>query len=160
MPTVFCLHRINFVFKPFKWQQFLWESMQNWNKPYECRDSLLYKGSEDDDELGLEVTGWVWNKRTKTKTMMTATRMRVKGLIVAVRLRLWGVDKRTVWGLFAEFKRSYILNTGGPCALFRAGNTTGDGCNDTIYGSMSQVESYRVRDNSRAETAHLLCNES
>jgi hypothetical protein len=25
----------------------------------DCRDSLLYKGSEDDDELGLEVTGWV-----------------------------------------------------------------------------------------------------
>jgi hypothetical protein len=48
-----------------------------------CRDSLLYKGSEDDDELGLEVTGWAWNKRTKTKTMMTATRMRVKGSMVA-----------------------------------------------------------------------------
>jgi hypothetical protein len=62
----------------------------------QCRDSLLYKGSEDDDELRLEVTGWVWNKRTKTKTMMTATRMRVKGSMVAVRLRLWGVDKRTV----------------------------------------------------------------
>jgi hypothetical protein len=61
-----------------------------------CHDSLLYKGSEDDDELGLEVTGWVWNKRTKTKTMMTATRIRVKGSMVAVRLRLWGVDKRTV----------------------------------------------------------------
>jgi len=55
-----------------------------------CRDSLLYKGSEDDDELGLEVTGWVWNKRTRTKTMMTTTRMRVKGSMVAVRLRLVG----------------------------------------------------------------------
>ena len=44
----------------------------------------------------MEVTGWAWNKRTKTKTMMTAMRMRVKGLIVAVRLKLWGVDKRTV----------------------------------------------------------------
>jgi hypothetical protein len=61
-----------------------------------CRNSLLYKGSEDDNELGLEVTGWAWNKRTRTKTMMTATRMRVKGSMVAVRLRLWGVDKRTV----------------------------------------------------------------
>jgi len=61
-----------------------------------CRDSLLYKGSEDNDELGLEVTGWAWNKRTKTKTMMIAMRMRVKGSMVAVRLRLWGVDKRTV----------------------------------------------------------------
>jgi hypothetical protein len=44
----------------------------------------------------LEVTGWAWNKRTKTKMMMTAIRMRVKGSMVAVRLRLWGVDKRTV----------------------------------------------------------------
>ena len=61
-----------------------------------CRDSLLYKGSEDDDELGSEVTGCVWNKRTRTKTMMTATRMRVKGSMVAVRLGPWGVDKRTV----------------------------------------------------------------
>jgi hypothetical protein len=51
-------------------------------------NSLLYKGSEDDDELGLEVTGWAWNKRTQTKTMMTVTRMRVKGLMVAVGLRL------------------------------------------------------------------------
>ena len=25
----------------------------------------------------MEVTGWAWNKRTKTKTMMTATRMSV-----------------------------------------------------------------------------------
>jgi len=106
-----------------------------------CRDSLLYRGSEDDDEFGLEVTGWAWNKRTRTKMMMTVTRMRVKGSIIGVKLRLWGVDKRTVWGLFAEFKRPYILNTGGPCALFRAGNTIGDRCNDTIYGSMSQVES-------------------
>ena len=64
--------------------------------PNICHDSLLYKGSEDDDELGLEVTGWAWNKRTKTKTMMIAMRMRVKGSMVAVRLRLWGVDKRTV----------------------------------------------------------------
>jgi hypothetical protein len=55
-----------------------------------CRDSLLYKGSEDDNELGVEVTGWAWNKRTRTKTMMTAMRMRVKGSMVAVRLRLVG----------------------------------------------------------------------
>ena len=55
-----------------------------------CRSSLLYKGSEDNDELGLEITGWVWNKRTKTRTMMIATRMRVKGSMVAVRLRLVG----------------------------------------------------------------------
>ena len=48
-----------------------------------CRDSLLYKGSEDDEGLELEVTGCAWNKRTKTRTMMTATRMRVKGSIVA-----------------------------------------------------------------------------
>ena len=62
-----------------------------------CRDSLLYKGSEDDDEeLKLEVTGCAWNKRTKTRTMMMATRIRVKGSMVAVRLRLRGVDKRTV----------------------------------------------------------------
>jgi hypothetical protein len=61
-----------------------------------CRNSLLYKGSEDDNELGLEVTGCAWNKRTRTKTMMTAMRIRVKGSMVAVRLRLWGVDKRTV----------------------------------------------------------------
>jgi hypothetical protein len=53
-----------------------------------CRNSLLYKGSEDDDELGLEVTGWAWNKRTKTRMMITATRMRVKGSMVAVRLGL------------------------------------------------------------------------
>jgi hypothetical protein len=51
---------------------------------YYCRDSLLYKGSEDDDEgLGLEVTGCAWNKRTKTRTMMMATRIRVKGSMVA-----------------------------------------------------------------------------
>jgi hypothetical protein len=56
--------------------------------------------------------------------------------------------------------RPYILNTGGPCTLFRAGNTIGDGCNDTIYGKMSQIESYQVRDNSGAKTVHLLCNES
>jgi hypothetical protein len=61
-----------------------------------CCDSLLYKGSEDDNELELEVTSWAWNKRTRTKTIMTAMRMRVKGSMVAVRLRLWGVDKRTV----------------------------------------------------------------
>ena len=34
----------------------------------------------------------MWNRRTRTKMMMTATRMRVKGSMVAVRLRLWGVD--------------------------------------------------------------------
>jgi hypothetical protein len=28
-----------------------------------CCNSLLYKGSEDDEGLGLEVTGWVWNMR-------------------------------------------------------------------------------------------------
>ena len=44
----------------------------------------------------MEVTDWAWNKRTRTKTMMTATRKRVKGSMVAVRLRLCGVDKRTV----------------------------------------------------------------
>ena len=43
---------------------------------------------------------------------------------------------------------------------FRAGNTTRDGCNDTIYGNMSQIESYQVRDNSGAETMHLLRNKS
>ena len=26
-----------------------------------------------------------------------------------------GVDKRTVWGLFATIQRSYILIQGGPC---------------------------------------------
>jgi hypothetical protein len=57
---------------------------------HSCRNSLLYKGSKDDDELELEVTGWAWNKRTKTKTMMTVTRMRVKGSMVAMRLRLVG----------------------------------------------------------------------
>jgi hypothetical protein len=56
--------------------------------------------------------------------------------------------------------KPYILNTGSLCTLFRAGNTTGDGCNDTIYGDMSQVKSYQVRDNNRAETVHLLRNES
>ena len=69
---------------------------KGWGGDGVCRNSLLYKGSEDDDELGLEVTGWAWNKRTKTRTMITATRRRVKGSMVAVRLRLWGVDKRTV----------------------------------------------------------------
>ena len=44
----------------------------------------------------MEVTGWAWNKRTKMRTMMIATRMRVKGSMVAVKLRLWRVDKRTV----------------------------------------------------------------
>ena len=29
--------------------------------------------------------------------------------------QLWGVDKRTVWGLFAQFRRSYILIQGGLC---------------------------------------------
>jgi len=38
----------------------------------------------------LEVTGWAWNKRTKTRTMMIATRRRVKGSMIAVRLRLVG----------------------------------------------------------------------
>ena len=55
-----------------------------------CRDSLLYKGSEDDDKLGLEVTGWVWNKRMSTKTMMIETRTRVRSSMVAVRLRTLG----------------------------------------------------------------------
>jgi hypothetical protein len=36
---------------------------------------------------------------------------------------------------------------------FRASNTTRDGCNDTIYVHMSQVESYQVRVNNGAETA-------
>ena len=44
----------------------------------------------------MEVTGWVWNKRTRTKTMIIVIRIRVKGSMVAMRLRLWGVDKRTV----------------------------------------------------------------
>jgi hypothetical protein len=35
-----------------------------------CCNSLLYKGSEDDVGLGLEVTGWVWNKIKSTKAMM------------------------------------------------------------------------------------------
>jgi hypothetical protein len=61
-----------------------------------CHDSLLYKGSEDDDGLELEVTGWVWNKRTSTKIMMMMMREEVRSSMVAVRLRLWGVDKRTV----------------------------------------------------------------
>ena len=56
--------------------------------PSSCRNSLLYKGSEDDNELRLEVTGWVWNKRIRTKTMMMEMRMRVKGSMVAVRLGL------------------------------------------------------------------------
>jgi hypothetical protein len=47
-----------------------------------------YKGSEDDDELGSEVTGWAWNKRTRTKTIIIAMRRRVKGSMIAVRLRL------------------------------------------------------------------------
>ena len=61
-----------------------------------CHDSLLYKGSKDDDGLELEVTGWAWNKRTSTKTMITVIRIRVKGSMVDIGLRLWGVDKRTV----------------------------------------------------------------
>jgi hypothetical protein len=55
-----------------------------------CRDSLLYTGSEDDIELGLEVTGWVWNKIKSTKVMMIAMRRRVSCSMVAVRLRLVG----------------------------------------------------------------------
>ena len=55
-----------------------------WNPRY-C-DSLLYRGSGDNNEFSSEVTGWAWNKRTRTRTMMTAMRMRVKGSIVAVRL--------------------------------------------------------------------------
>jgi len=51
-----------------------------------CRDSLLYKGSEDDNELGLEVTGWAWNKRMSTKTMMIETRARVRSSMIAIRL--------------------------------------------------------------------------
>jgi hypothetical protein len=47
----------------------------------------------------------------------------------------WGVDKRTVWGLFAIIRRSYILIQGGPCAVFRAGTSTGNGCNIYIYGT-------------------------
>jgi hypothetical protein len=37
---------------------------------------------------------------------------------------------------------------------FRAGKTMRDGYNDTIYGTMSQVESCQVQDNSGAETVH------
>ena len=55
-----------------------------------CRDSLLYKGSEDDEGLELEVTGWAWNKRTKTRTMMIATRRRVKGSMVACKAKTLG----------------------------------------------------------------------
>jgi hypothetical protein len=55
-----------------------------------CRDSLLYKGSEDDVGLGLEVTGWVWNKIKSTKVMMIAMRRKVSCSMVAVRLRLVG----------------------------------------------------------------------
>jgi len=51
-----------------------------------CRNSLLYKGSEDDNELGLEVTGWVWNKRMSTKTIMIETRARVRSSMIAIRL--------------------------------------------------------------------------
>ena len=46
----------------------------------------------------------------------------------------WGIDKRTVWGLFAIIRRSYILIQGGLCAVFRAGNSTGDRCNIYILG--------------------------
>jgi hypothetical protein len=45
-------------------------------------------GSKDNNEFGLEVTGWVWNKRMSTKTMMIETRARVRSSMVAVRLRL------------------------------------------------------------------------
>ena len=42
-----------------------------------------------------------------------------------------GVDKRTVWGLFATIQRSYILIQGGLCVAevspFRAGISTGQG---------------------------------
>jgi len=44
----------------------------------------------------LEVTGWAWNKKISTKTMMMETRARVRSSMVAIRLGLWGVDKRTV----------------------------------------------------------------
>ena len=71
----------------------IWTDHQNLTY---CRDSLLYKGSEDNNGLELEVTGWAWNKRTKTRMMMTAMRIRAKGSMIAVRLRLWEVDKRTV----------------------------------------------------------------
>jgi len=53
-----------------------------------CCDSLLYIGSKDDEGLELEVTGWVWNKRMRTKTMMMETRARVRSSMVAVRLGL------------------------------------------------------------------------
>jgi hypothetical protein len=55
-----------------------------------CCDSLLYKGSEDNVGLGLEVTGWVWNKIKSTKAMMIAMRRKVSCSIVAVKLRLVG----------------------------------------------------------------------
>jgi hypothetical protein len=55
-----------------------------------CCDSLLYKGSEDDKGLELEVTGWAWNKRTSTKVRMMTIRDRVRSSMVAIRLRLWG----------------------------------------------------------------------
>jgi hypothetical protein len=85
---------------------------------------------------------------------MAKARARVVGSMVAGKAKSCGVDKRTVLRLFTEFKRPYILNTGGPCALFRASKTTGDGYNDPLYGNMSQDESYQVRDNNGAEAAH------
>ena len=50
-----------------------------------------------------------------------------RGLNDEDRGRQVGVDKRTVWGLFAKFKSPYILIQGGLCAVFRAGNNTETG---------------------------------
>jgi hypothetical protein len=55
-----------------------------------CCNSLLYKGSEDDDGLKLEVTGWAWNKRTSTKTMMIVIRDRVRSSMVAYKAKTLG----------------------------------------------------------------------
>jgi hypothetical protein len=69
---------------------------RSWLLCHVCCNSLLYKGSEDDIGLGLEVTGWVWNKIKSTKAMMIQVRRKVSCSMVAIGLRLWGVDKRTV----------------------------------------------------------------
>jgi hypothetical protein len=56
----------------------------------QCCDSLLYKGSEDDVGLELEVTGCVWNKIKRTKAAMIAMRRKVSCSMIAVGLRLVG----------------------------------------------------------------------
>ena len=91
--------------------------------PHMCRDSLLLKAVSGDKGLKLEVMDpkeeqrevkqednegkdWVrWARGSGT---------RVRGF---KRLQVVGVDKRTVWGLFAQFHRSYILIQGGLCVV-------------------------------------------